>query len=68
MRQEKSVPVGSLDRWCKRARGALGTFTVILTAMRVVLICIALLAVFSVNSPLEEGVTSEPVSEGQIPC
>ena len=50
MRQEKSVPVGSLDRWCKRARGALGTFTVILTAMRVVLICIALLAVFSVTN------------------
>jgi len=48
MGQERSASVGSLDRWCKRAHRALGRFKAIPTTMRVVLICIAVLAVFSV--------------------
>src|SRR5215469_2445724 len=50
MGQERSAPVGSLDRWCKRAERALAKFKAIPTAMRVVLICIAVLAVFSVTN------------------
>jgi len=45
MDQERSAPVGSLDRWCKRAARALGQLKAIPTAMRVVLICSAILAV-----------------------
>jgi Transglycosylase SLT domain len=48
MGQERSAPVGTLDRWCKRAQSALGKFKAIPTAMRVLVICIAVLAVFSV--------------------
>src|SRR5215471_7902300 len=48
MGQERSAPVGSLDRWCKRAERALAKFKAIPPAMRVVLICVAVLAVFSV--------------------
>src|SRR5215469_6616670 len=50
MGQERSAPIGSLDRWCKRAQRALGKFKAIPPAMRVVLICIAVLAVFSVTN------------------
>src|SRR5689334_19722385 len=50
MGQERSAPLGSLDRWCKRAQRALGKFTTISTAMRVVLLCIAVLLVFSVTN------------------
>src|SRR5499427_10546899 len=48
MGQERGAPLRSLDRWCKRAQWALGKFKALPTAMRVVLICIAVLAVFSV--------------------
>src|SRR5215813_9514512 len=48
MDQERSAPVGSLDRWCKRAARALGRLRAIPTAIRVVLICIAIIAVCSV--------------------
>src|SRR5215472_13919703 len=48
MGQERSAPVRSLDRWCKRAARALGKLKAIPTVMRVVLICIAIIAVFSV--------------------
>jgi hypothetical protein len=50
MGQEKMAPVGSLDRWCKRAQTALSKFKAIPAAMRVALICIAVLAVFSVTN------------------
>jgi Transglycosylase SLT domain len=50
MSQERSAPVGSLDRWCKRAQRALGKFEAIPTAMRIILICIAVLAVFSATN------------------
>ena len=50
MGQERSAPLGSFDRWCKRAQRALGKFTAIPTAMRVVLLCIAVLVVFSVTN------------------
>jgi hypothetical protein len=50
MAQERSAPLGSFDRWCKRAQRALGKFTAIPTAMRVVLLCIAVLVVFSVTN------------------
>src|SRR5215471_7098681 len=48
MGQERGAPLRSRDRWCKRARWALGKFTAIPTAMRVIVICIAVLVVFSV--------------------
>src|SRR5947208_5675431 len=50
MGQERSASVGSLDRCCKRAQRALGRFKSIPTTMRVVFICIAVLAVFSVTN------------------
>ncbi|MBV9814243.1 MAG: transglycosylase SLT domain-containing protein [Alphaproteobacteria bacterium] len=50
MGQESSAPVGRLDRWCKRAARALAKSKAIPPAMRVVLICIAVLAVFSVTN------------------
>src|SRR5215469_11624398 len=50
MGQERSARLGSLDCWCKRAQRALGKFTAILAAMRIVLICIAVLVVFSVEN------------------
>src|SRR5437764_8994135 len=50
MGQERSASVGSLDRCCKRAQRALGRFKAIPTTMRVVFICIAVLAVFSVTN------------------
>jgi Transglycosylase SLT domain len=50
MGQERSAPPGSLDRWCKRAQRALGKFTAIPTAMRIVLLRIAVLVVFSVTN------------------
>ena len=50
MDEERSATVGSLDRWCKRAQGALGKFKAIPTAMRVVVICIAVLIAFSVTN------------------
>ena len=48
MGQERSAPVGSLDRWCKRTARALSRLRAIPTAIRVVLLCIAIIAVFSV--------------------
>src|SRR5262250_3246102 len=48
MGQESSAPLRSLDSWCKRAQWTLGKLKAIPTAMRVVLICIAVLVVFSV--------------------
>src|SRR5215469_14787461 len=48
MGQESSAPLRSLDRWRKRAQWALGKLTAIPTGMRVVVICIAVLVVFSV--------------------
>ena len=50
MGQEGRAPVGNLERWCKRAQRALGKFNAIPTAMRLVLICIAVLVVFSVTN------------------
>jgi hypothetical protein len=50
MGQERRAPVGNLERWCKRAQRALGKFKAIPTAMRLVLICIAVLVVFSVTN------------------
>src|ERR1700757_4051317 len=50
MGQETSAAVGSLDRWCKRGRWVLCKLKAILTTMRVVLICIAVLVVFSVTN------------------
>ena len=50
MGQEGRAPVGNLERWYKRARRALGKFKAIPTAMRLVLICIAVLVVFSVTN------------------
>src|SRR5215469_14433666 len=50
MGQERSARLGSLDCWCKRAQRAQGKFTAIPTAMRIVLLCIAVLAVFSVTN------------------
>ena len=50
MGQKRSAPVGSLDRWCQRAQRALCKFKAIPTAMRVVIVCIAVLAVFSVTN------------------
>jgi hypothetical protein len=50
MGQERSAPVGRLDRWHKRAQRALGKFKAIPMAIRVVLVGIAFLAVcFVVN-------------------
>ena len=48
MRRDKSALIGGITSACKRALWALGKFKAIPTAMRVVLICIAVLAVFSV--------------------
>jgi hypothetical protein len=50
MGQERRAPVGNLERWYKRAQRALGKFKAIPTAMRLVLICIAVLVVFSVTN------------------
>src|SRR6266480_3102146 len=50
MGQERRAPVGNLERWCKRAQRALGKFKAIPTVMRLVLICIAVLVVFSVTN------------------
>ena len=50
MGQERSAPAGSFDRWCKRAQRALGKSKAIPTAMRVLLVCIAVLAVFLVTN------------------
>jgi Transglycosylase SLT domain len=50
MGQETSAAVGSLDRWCKRGRWVLCKLKAIPTTMRVVLICIAVLVVFSVTN------------------
>jgi hypothetical protein len=47
MDQKRSAPVGSLDRWRQRAQWTLCKLKVIPTAMRIVLICLAILAVFS---------------------
>ena len=48
MRRDKSALIGGITSACKRALWALGKFKAIPTAMRLVLICIAVLAVFSV--------------------
>ena len=50
MGHQRSAPAGSFDRWCKRAQRALGKFKAIPTAMRVLLICIAVLTVSSVTN------------------
>ena len=50
MGQERSAPVGNFDRWRQRAQRVLGKFRAIPTAMRVILIGIAVLAVFSVTN------------------
>src|ERR1700759_701753 len=50
MDQERSAALGSLNRWSKRAQRALRKFRAIPTAMWVVLICIAVLIVFSVTN------------------
>ena len=50
MGQETSAAVGSLDRWCKRGQWVLCKLKAIPTTMRVVLICIAVLVVFSVTN------------------
>jgi hypothetical protein len=50
MGHERSVPLESLDRWCKRALSAFGKLKAIPMAMQVVLICIAVLALFSVTN------------------
>ena len=50
MGQERRAPVGNLERSYKRAQRALGKFKAIPTAMRLVLICIAVLVVFSVTN------------------
>ena len=50
MGQERSAPVGSFDRWRQRAQRVLGRFRAIPTATRVILIGIAVLAVFSVTN------------------
>ena len=50
MGQERHAPVVNLERWHKRAQRALGKFKAISTAMRLVLICIAVLVVFSVTN------------------
>src|SRR5580692_2251471 len=50
MGQERRAPVGNLERWCKGAQRALGKFKAIPTVRRLVLICIAVLVVFSVTN------------------
>ena len=50
MRRDKSALILGITSACKRALGALGKLKAIPTAMRVVLICIAVLAVFSVTN------------------
>jgi len=50
MGQERSAPVGSFDRWRQRAQRVLGKFRAIPTAMRVILIGIAVLAAFTVTN------------------
>ena len=50
MGQEGRAPVGNLERWCKPTQRALGKFNAIPTAVRLVLICIAVLVVFSVTN------------------
>jgi hypothetical protein len=50
MGHERSAPLENLDRWCKRALSAFGKLKAIPMAMQVVLICIAVLALFSVTN------------------
>src|SRR5215831_5410813 len=50
MRRDKSALIGGITSACNRALWALGKFTAIPTAMRVILICIAVLVVFSATN------------------